>query len=718
MGSFKLTAGPILRRVEPQRICIWVATDAAVSARAEVFELPADYQPGDGLARLGASAEGPPDARTVRLGERLYVTLLSVRPEEGAFPADRLLAYDLVLDGRRLADLGLLSGPDSLAYEGLPLPTFFIASEIASLLHGSCRNLGGTGLDAVPCGDELLARHALDVGLRPGLLILDGDQIYADHLPSPLIRHLTHLGNELMGWEEAVPGVDRRLADIPVDGRQELATEQAGFTSGGAQNQLLSFGEYAALYLVAWNRENWPADLPPYSHGDAATPIDVAKKAAEEVLKVATKTPGQKYADMVENLEAVRERVPAVRRLLANIPTYMIFDDHDVTDDLFLTRKWKESVRASPTGRRVVANALAAAWAFQCWGNDPDLYPDSFVKAIATHFRAQGDDPETTRAYEETIWDFADWTFHLPGRPVTVVMDTRTQRGYDNEEGAARLLGEAGLGSVAGAAERAGYRRGEPLVLVSPTPVVGYETIEGMQELVSRYVGPYRFDLESWRANVDGYVSFFKFLISELAPRNVILLSGDVHYGFTISATFTWRDRTLPVVQLTSSALKNTGLALRITELSSAVAGRTDRHFGWDHIAEDLEAVEPQASSVDSSSHAPQAAPRVKGRTIHVVQGVPEPMPANYAVDAELEEPEPARGKGALDWQDSRTFEPTWGYRSWPIVGENNLGLVRFRDGNLLVHRLLIPTAEGARSSTAIVSPVLGKLALVPAAEV
>jgi hypothetical protein len=49
----------------------------------------------------------------------------------------------------------------------------------------------------------------------------------------------------------------------------------------------------------------------------------------------------------------------------------MIFDDHDVTDDWNLTARWRHRVHASPAGRRIVANALAAYWAFQGWGNDP-----------------------------------------------------------------------------------------------------------------------------------------------------------------------------------------------------------------------------------------------------------------------------------------------------------------------------------------------------------
>jgi hypothetical protein len=722
--AFKLLAGPVLRRAEPQRICIWIATDAPANGLAEVLQFPDSYRPGLPLEIIGASRADSDTTRTVRLGERLYVTLIQAYPDAGAFPQDRLLAYDLVLDGRRLADLGLLSGPNRIAYDGMPLPTFLLASQTSSLLHGSCRNLGGPGLDALPCGDEVIGRHVGEVILRPSVLILDGDQIYADHFPPPLIRYATHLGNHLMGWEEAIPGISGHLADIPLNGRQNLASQEARFTSEGAHNQLMAFGEFASLYLMAWNVDNWPESFPPFPVEKTSTDSSLIEKlehSGRRLLGIAEKTPEAAYAEMVRRLEAVKKGMPAVRRLLANIPTYMMFDDHDTTDDLFITRAWKENVWASPSGRRIVANGLAAAWAFQCWGNDPDLYPDSFVNAVSAHLQQQALDESAARTYEETLWHFPDWTFHIPIHPTTIVADTRTRRGYDSDEGAARLLNEEGLRSVARAAARAGYQRGDALILVSPAPVVGYEAVEGMQELVSRYVGPYKFDLESWRANLDGYTSFLRFLISEFEPRYVIFLGGDVHYGFTISASFTWRNNRLHILQLTSSALQNTGFALKLIGLSSLFAGRTDRHFGWDRLAEDVETAESASAPEDTQAASEQPPGDMhfssSGRSVHVVKGKSAPMPANLPASAELEEAEPIQGQGPPDWHDSRTYEPTWGYRSLPIVGDNNLGLIRFRSGNLLIHRLLIPTDQGMQSSTAIVRAVPGKVVLRPIPE-
>jgi len=245
--------------------------------------------------------------------------------------------------------------------------------------------------------------------------------------------------------------------------------------------------------------------------------------------------------------------------------------------------------------------------------------------------------------------------------------------------------------------------------------VVGYETVEGMQERISRYIGPYRFDLEAWRANLDGYISFFQFLVTQVKPRNVIFLAGDVHYGFTISASFTWQETTLPVIQMTSSAQKNTGLALELIGLSSLFSGRTDRHFGWQTLAEDLDAQEAQASRSGRPGGwlPPEVAGR-SGRSIYVVKGEKVEMPANYPPQQGPMEKEGREDLGQPDWKDARTFEPTWGYHNEPVVGENNLGLVRFANGGIIIHRLLIPTEEGTRTATALVNELPGKVVLRP----
>ena len=46
--------------------------------------------------------------------------------------------------------------------------------------------------------------------------------------------------------------------------------------------------------------------------------------------------------------EHFRDLVPRVARVLANIPTYMTFDDHEITDDWNISKKWINRVYSYP----------------------------------------------------------------------------------------------------------------------------------------------------------------------------------------------------------------------------------------------------------------------------------------------------------------------------------------------------------------------------------
>jgi len=73
-----LLAGPILRRVEPERVSIWLATSRPVAARAEVYSDPVKRIP------LGSSANNQREgASQVQLGDNLFIHLFEVRPTNG-----------------------------------------------------------------------------------------------------------------------------------------------------------------------------------------------------------------------------------------------------------------------------------------------------------------------------------------------------------------------------------------------------------------------------------------------------------------------------------------------------------------------------------------------------------------------------------------------------------------------------------------------------------
>ena len=52
----------------------------------------------------------------------------------------------------------------------------------------------------------------------------------------------------------------------------------------------------------------------------------------------------------------------------------MIFDDHEVTDDWYLSQSWRSRVLTAPFGRAIVRNGYAAYAVCQAWGNDPAAF--------------------------------------------------------------------------------------------------------------------------------------------------------------------------------------------------------------------------------------------------------------------------------------------------------------------------------------------------------
>jgi len=562
-----LLAGPILRRTDAGQVCVWLATSGPAEIRGEVFRISGGREV-SGLVGTG-------DAESIRIGRRLFVHLVRIHPLEGRFPTDELLAYDLIASDpdrgeRRLKDLGLLDGRDRIAYGSLPLPTFIIRERPPDLtvIHGSCRKLHSGGDDALVAGDAFVSRHALDPQRRPCALFLTGDQIYADDVPGPLARHITRLGRELTARVDDVPGIPA-LDEIPLYGRRRLVEDATGFTSPKAENHLLGFGEFVAMYVTAWNERTWPAALPKASD---ALPLNDPNPGRALLAR-------RTYATEVRALGRTSAALPRVRRILANTPTYMIFDDHDVTDDWNITGAWRSKVEHSPAGRRVVANALAAYWAFQGWGDDPDRVDGEVRDAVSglTEGSMSGED------FDKTMWSFDRWTFVAPTDPPTLFLDTRTRRTYDSPEGGARLVGPEGLRAEARLARQSGHRPGQPLLIVSPVPVCGLEIVERRQKYFVKELGPYAIDFESWHSNLRGFVDLVRFLLHDLELPWAVMLSGDVHYGFTVDVTVDADGRALPVTQLVSSPVRHSGAFSRLVLAALGVMTREQHErIGWE----------------------------------------------------------------------------------------------------------------------------------------
>jgi hypothetical protein len=658
------------------------------------------------------SVIGTGTTKTLRLGQMLHVALVMALPvrdnDHDRFPADEILAYDIeiFLDNdssqvMRLNDLGLLSGESSIAYGNqinISLPTFILSGNDttpSTILHGSCRKLHAEGQDSLATADELIAASVEDVNNRPRALFLTGDQIYADNVASPLIQHLTKFGIELLGWEEQIHGVNKKLTEIGIGERQQIVKDHAKFTSQKAGNHLLSFGEFAAMYLLAWNSQNWPNII--QEAGSLSTNNDSNNNNKADHK--------DDYRKQLGHLKHAYQVLPRVRRVLANIPTYMIFDDHDITDDWNITKEWHDNVKNSDCGKQIVCNGLAAFWVFQGWGNNPGLYNQEFIDKITGYL--QNDGSIEHQDFEDYLWNFHAWSFSVPTNPLSIFLDCRTQRGYNNLRGAPELIREDALESILHIAKQSNYHNGDPAIIVSPTPVFGFELAEKLQGYLAHLSGPYNWDLESWSASEYGFTRFITFLIEKLGPRYCVFLSGDVHYGFTLDAKFTLlpdddngQEKRMQAIQLTSSALKSTSFGGRfligdiLDRVYEYVSNKKIVRIGWNvqsgspkHIDE---LIQEQNDKIPNE------------RLSSVVLHVDETSTSKDGLDTLKKHFEVERTPA---WMESRRILKTSGYKHTCVLADNNLGMLIFdKYSRAIKHRLLVyKTNETANVCEAIV---------------
>jgi hypothetical protein len=533
----------------------------------------------------------------------------------------------------------------ALGYATDLLPTFALPPtqlDQLKIVHGSCRRAGANTPDAMPWVDDLIREARVDPNRRPHQLVLTGDQIYADDMPDQFQHIATGVANELMGMTEYVPtrwpfkpseqGTRQWPVDLehfPAGLRKNLVRADARFSTVDGESHLISLGEFLATYLMTWSNVLWPERMPDmrslYAEPEDLGPdmsiwslhtglgTDVGEDAVKLLCSDAAKggftdalTPGNVRAVLncvctdrrpgfqrrEQVLRNFRGELTKVRRALANVPTYMIFDDHEVTDDWYFSQAWRDQVLTSPLGRTILRNALLSYAVCQGWGNDPlrfmadvtdpqtnqpkpgpqkqlllrlpalfptgDVLPPNSEVAdeLDTLLGLDGGDPPLT------------WHYTVPGsRHQLLVLDCRTRRSFASRTSAPGNLSTKALTEQVPAGPLpAGI---DVLVVVSSLTVIGTPIIDEL-------VGPmlYRlFDLFS-HGNKGGMPGTdpdaieawpyepraLEALLKRLEPfRRVVILSGDVHWGYSSGMSYWKKGDTIParIAQFTSSGMRN-----------------------------------------------------------------------------------------------------------------------------------------------------------------
>jgi hypothetical protein len=783
-----ILAGPILRRVDPGLVAVWMAFSEPAELELRVWEGRVAH---DTTNPVFASSDDPPDpsappprpgAEAIRIGEHLHLGLVTARlpPASGkVFQPDRLYSYDVIINaGGEVLGLGergmlatrTVNGVEvpPLGYDDRMLPSFALPPsklEHLRIAYGSCRRPGYDDGDALAWIDEVLASPIDDPPLpdpTPGnpsaeiavgdprsrihQLFLGGDQVYADDVDTVMMLRVVELGIELIGRDgdngppiervkvktvmrqdpAKVPGdadpndayVAESAADtaalgdlpaggehFPVDrewphrGRLDVTQRNAQFTSIDGANHVISFGEFAALHLMVWSPAVWGELVPgaevlrvgdtqrsqlrwlddPAELGQISWPFADFPERIPEHLYADKKTIAERNKDDKDLTGQQRELKAApgrahshrvhrdfllglgkVQRVLANVPTYMIFDDHDLTDDLFLSPMWRHRVLASPLGQTILTNGMLAYALFQDWGNDPRRYdqatdatrpdlggqlPGDLLVRATSYFppgATKGPDPDAFVALAKMFGHDLDNEVDLDGRyrpvkpPLTwhfavdgprhrvVAFDNRTRRSYPAEIGPpGNVSPDALVDQLPPPPLPAGR---QVLVVVAPLQVIGPGVLDELVspsiyrifdlvkagELTSdtnvsgarRMPGTNPDALETWSLEPLAY----EHLLERLAEyQRVVVLSGDVHNS-TGNLMSYWRGNApspARIAQFTSSGMKNVmPVYLRALDQSAMLlqellrVGIGVERFGWDRPAEDLVLL-PQGRSED-----------------------------------------------------------------------------------------------------------------------
>ncbi|WP_238534233.1 metallophosphoesterase family protein [Advenella kashmirensis] len=195
------------------------------------------------------------------------------------------------------------------------------------------------------------------------MLMLCGDQIYADDVAGPMLAAIhalidrlglygEYLDGAVVADSEALyahpAGYYRREDLLPAFKSNEAlrerffgGVEKPIFTTTSAHNHLVTLAEVMAMYLLVWSPVPWQlVPEPPMP----ALDVEHARQWRSEI----------------GILQGFRRDLPKASRLLAHVQTLMIFDDHDITDDWNLSAKWATTAYEHPFSRRIVGNALVA----------------------------------------------------------------------------------------------------------------------------------------------------------------------------------------------------------------------------------------------------------------------------------------------------------------------------------------------------------------------
>ena len=309
------------------------------------------------------------------------------------------------------------------------------------------------------------------------------------------------------------------------------------------------------------------------------------------------------FADFALLYKHVWTQDSDVRQVLACIPTYMIFDDHEITNNWNISPQW--CAMMLQTGQeQVLVDGLIAYWVYQGWGNlaerDDRRYPLLHIMQEAE----QGDEDilETLRTYmryEVRGARAGCWHYEIQTVPPLFVLNARSERTTVFAHQQADIYGPTRIISQSQMQEIAVWMQQHdagPTLLVSSVPVL-LPPVIGLAEYLMgirlwwrsiRWLGrrlakvqqriALRVGFEHWPI----FSETWRELVQLLTQRthDIIVLSGDVHFSYAMEARRSFSKKTKArLVQLVASPFQN-ALGRRSEQLIKRQARITRTNYG------------------------------------------------------------------------------------------------------------------------------------------
>lgn len=456
LSMYQISVGPLVRAISASSVVIWAECEQACAVTLSVTaETPSD-QP---FARI--------ETRTILIGGHHYVA-----PQlQGLAPASW---YHYRLEATPLAEsdenpLPSASTPDETAptlqcFRTLDTPETINGNPLR-LLYGSCRQAKRPELDTLDGLGSWLVEHSDQrEQVWPHVLLLMGDQIYADTPPETLI-----------------------------------------------------------------------AERPDMKNGASI------------------------FEDFVQQHRYVWTNTANVRQALACIPTYMIFDDHEITNGWNCTPVWRQQMLQSGQENMLI-DGMVAYWIYQGWGNLDQQQTQHQLLQIMRDAERSGEDALAAlrTCIKQAVYGDSDlhWHYTIPTIPSIFVTNTRTNRSSTFSSVPEEHRDPKHIMSLQQSAElhewlqkqQAGIALIVSSVPVLLPPLIGRAEYLAGARLWSHALPPLRWlgqqlarfqRIVAERAGFEHwpiYTTSWHKLINEVAQHtgDVVILAGDVHFSYAI----------------------------------------------------------------------------------------------------------------------------------------------------------------------------------------